>query len=119
LPESRQLVRLAVACFLLSYIESVSAAGTFALKHRYDVDPRQELLGLGAASLLVGLFQGYPVAAEFPDDVKRVRLDWIAELGGQNAHEEHARSPETDSLNLDASPSAMPAAHTRAIRPSA
>lgn len=61
-PEARQLARLAGACFLLSYIESVSAARTFALKHRYDVDSRQELLGLGAASLLAGLFQGYPIA---------------------------------------------------------
>jgi high affinity sulfate transporter 1 len=59
----RQLVRLASACFLLSYIESVSAARTFALKHRYDIDSRQELLGLGAASLLAGLFQGFPIAA--------------------------------------------------------
>jgi SulP family sulfate permease len=62
LPEVRQLVRLACACFLLSYIESVSAARTFAIKHRYDISPRQELLGLGAASLFAGLFQGYPIA---------------------------------------------------------
>jgi high affinity sulfate transporter 1 len=62
IPEMRQILRLACACFLLSYIESVSAARTFALKHRYDISPRQELLGLGAASLLAGLFQGYPVA---------------------------------------------------------
>lgn len=61
-PEIRQLVRLACACFLLSYIESVSAARTFALLHKYDIDPRQELLGLGAASLLAGIFQGFPVA---------------------------------------------------------
>ncbi|QDU26758.1 putative sulfate transporter [Anatilimnocola aggregata] len=60
--EGKQIVRLASACFLLSYIESVSAARTFALKHKYDVNPRQELLGLGAASLLAGLFQGYPIA---------------------------------------------------------
>jgi high affinity sulfate transporter 1 len=60
--DARQLVRLACACFLLSYIESVSAARTFALKHRYAISPRQELLGLGAASLLAGLWQGYPVA---------------------------------------------------------
>jgi high affinity sulfate transporter 1 len=60
--EVRQLTRLAFACFLLAYIESVSAARTFALKHHYTVDPRQEFLGLGAASLLVGLWQGYPVA---------------------------------------------------------
>jgi high affinity sulfate transporter 1 len=60
--ELRQLTRLAVACFLLAYIESVSAARTFAQKHHYPVDPRQEFLGLGAANLLVGLWQGFPVA---------------------------------------------------------
>jgi high affinity sulfate transporter 1 len=62
LQDGRQLVRLASACFLLSYIESISAARAFALKHKYEVNPRQELLGLGAASLLAGLFQGYPIA---------------------------------------------------------
>src|SRR5262245_43254668 len=60
--ELRQLTRLAFACFLLAYIESVSAARTFALKHHYAVDPRQEFLGLGAAILLAGLWQGFPVA---------------------------------------------------------
>jgi high affinity sulfate transporter 1 len=60
--ELRQLTTLAFACFLLAYIESVSAARTFALKHHYTVDPRQEFLGLGAASFLVGLWQGFPVA---------------------------------------------------------
>ncbi|QDU23527.1 SulP family inorganic anion transporter [Urbifossiella limnaea] len=60
--EVRQLTRLAFACFLLAYIESVSAARAFALKHRYPVDPRQEFLGLGAASLVAGLWQGFPVA---------------------------------------------------------
>ena len=58
----RQLTSLAFACFLLAYIESVSAARTFGLKHHYSVDPRQEFLGLGAANLLVGLCQGFPVA---------------------------------------------------------
>lgn len=58
----RQLVHLAFACFLLAYIESVSAARAFGLKHHYPVDARQELLGLGAANLLVGLWQGFPVA---------------------------------------------------------
>jgi high affinity sulfate transporter 1 len=62
LAELRQLTTLAFACFLLAYIESVSAARTFALKHHYTVDPRQEFLGLGAANSLVGLWQGFPVA---------------------------------------------------------
>jgi high affinity sulfate transporter 1 len=60
--ELRQLTTLAFACFLLAYIESVSAARTFALKHHYAVDPRQEFLGLGGANFLAGLWQGFPVA---------------------------------------------------------
>ena len=56
------IVPLAFACLLLSYVESVSAARAIAKKHGYEIDPRQELLGLGAANLATGLFQGYPVA---------------------------------------------------------
>jgi MFS superfamily sulfate permease-like transporter len=55
------VMELAFACFLLSYIESISAARTFALNHRYSVDPRQELLALGAANCAAALGQGYPV----------------------------------------------------------
>lgn len=62
LADSRQVIRLAGACFLLSYIESISAARTFALKHHYDIDPRQELLGLGTANFFSSLWQGYPIA---------------------------------------------------------
>ena len=53
---------LAFACFLLAYIESVSAARALAQKNGYEIDPRQELLGLGAANLAVAVGQGYPVA---------------------------------------------------------
>lgn len=53
---------LALACFLLSYIESVSAARTLAQKNGYEIDPRQELLALGVANAAVAFGQGYPVA---------------------------------------------------------
>ena len=53
---------LAFACLLLAYVESVSAARTLALKNGYEINPRQELLGLGAANLAAGFFQAYPVA---------------------------------------------------------
>ena len=56
------IVPLAIGCLLLAYIEGVSAARTFAAKHGYELDPRQEFLGLGAANLLTALGQGYPVA---------------------------------------------------------
>jgi SulP family sulfate permease len=56
------IVPLAAGCLLLAYIEGVSAARTFAAKHGYALDPRQELLGIGAANLAAALGQGYPVA---------------------------------------------------------
>jgi len=56
------VIPLAFACMLLAYVESVSAARALAQAHREEVDPRQELLGLGAANLAAALFQSYPVA---------------------------------------------------------
>ncbi len=53
---------LAAGCLLLAYVEGVSAARTFAAKHGYSLDPRQEFLGIGAANLAVALGHGYPVA---------------------------------------------------------
>ena len=55
-------VRVALACFLLAYVEGSSVARTFALRNRYRIDPDQELLALGGANLAVGLGHGYPVA---------------------------------------------------------
>ena len=56
------IVPLAAGCLLLGYIEGISAARTFAAKHGYAIDPRQEFLGLGAANLAAALGHGYPVA---------------------------------------------------------
>jgi anti-anti-sigma factor len=57
------LLGVALACFLLSYVESVSVVRTFGLKHGYPVDADQELLATGVANIAVGMTQGYPVAA--------------------------------------------------------
>ena len=56
------VIPLALACFLLAYIEGVSAARTLAERHGDAIDARQELLALGAANVAAGLWQGYPVA---------------------------------------------------------
>jgi len=56
------IVPLAAGCLLLAYIEGVSAARTFAARHGYALDSRQEFLGIGAANLATALGHGYPVA---------------------------------------------------------
>ncbi|MDA9400593.1 SulP family inorganic anion transporter [Bradyrhizobium sp. CCBAU 45389] len=60
--EFDDLFPLAAGCVLLAYIEGVSAARSFAAKHGYALDVRQEFLGLGAANLAAAFGHGYPVA---------------------------------------------------------
>ena len=63
------VVPLAFACFLLAYIESVSAAKTLAEKNGYEIDARQELLALGAANLATAFGHGYPVSGGLSQSV--------------------------------------------------
>jgi SulP family sulfate permease len=60
--EFEELFPIAAGCLLLAYIEGVSAARSFAAKHGYGLDVRQEFLGLGAANLIAAFGHGYPVA---------------------------------------------------------
>jgi sulfate permease, SulP family len=60
--EVDNLLAVALACFLLSYVESISVARTFSHRHGYPISADQELLALGAANLLAGIGQGYPLA---------------------------------------------------------
>jgi sulfate permease, SulP family len=55
------VIPLAFACFLLAYIESVSAAKTLGDRGGYEIDSRQELLGLAAANVATSLGHSYPV----------------------------------------------------------
>jgi high affinity sulfate transporter 1 len=60
--EVDNLLGVALACFLLSYVESISVARTFSLKHGYPISADQELLALGVANFAAGVGQGYPLA---------------------------------------------------------
>jgi len=56
------VLELAMACFLMGYIETISAARTFAMKDNYEIRPRQELLSLGAANLAAAFSSAYAVS---------------------------------------------------------
>jgi len=58
----KHVLPLAFACFLLAYIESVSAAKALAQENDYEIDAHQELLALGIANLATSLGNGYPVS---------------------------------------------------------
>jgi len=56
------ILPLSFACFLLAYIEGISAARTLAAKNDYAIDPQHELFALGAANFAVAFGQCFPVA---------------------------------------------------------
>jgi sulfate permease, SulP family len=60
--EITEIFFLALACFFLSYVESISAARSIARENGYEIDARQELLALGAANFASALGSGYAVA---------------------------------------------------------
>lgn len=60
-----RLGELAFALMLILYAESYGSIRTFALRHGDEVDSNRDLLVLGAANLLSGLFQGVPVGAGY------------------------------------------------------
>ena len=63
------VIPLAFACFLLAYIEGVSAARALAEKNGYPIDPREELLALAAANCATAFGHGYPVAGGLSQSV--------------------------------------------------
>lgn len=59
------LVGTAFVITLVGFMESIAVAKVYARRHRYEVEPNGELIGLGAANLASGLFGGYPVTGGF------------------------------------------------------
>jgi MFS superfamily sulfate permease-like transporter len=52
-----------LALSLVVFAEAIGPARTFATKYRYSINPDQELIGLGAANVGAGLFQGFPIGS--------------------------------------------------------
>ena len=51
------------AVALVSFADTSVLSRTYAAKTRTPVDPNQEMIGLGAANLAAGFFQGFPVSS--------------------------------------------------------
>jgi high affinity sulfate transporter 1 len=60
--EVREIVPLAMACFMLAAVETTAIGRMFAAKHGYRLDATQEFLAIGSANLMTGLGSGLPVS---------------------------------------------------------
>ncbi|MGV3531548.1 MAG: SulP family inorganic anion transporter [Chthoniobacteraceae bacterium] len=61
-PDVRELMPLALACFLLGAVETAAIGRMFAEKHGYRIDSNQDILGLAGANLASALGHGFPVS---------------------------------------------------------
>ena len=57
------LIPGALAITLVIFSEAIGPDRSFASKHHYEIDENQELIGIGAANIGAGLFQGLPIGA--------------------------------------------------------
>jgi high affinity sulfate transporter 1 len=51
------------AVAMVAFADTSVLSRTYAAKTRFQVDPNQEMIGLGAANLAAGLFQGFPISS--------------------------------------------------------
>src|SRR4029079_5623439 len=51
------------ATALVSFADTSVLSRVYAVKTRSYVDPNQEMVGLGAANLAAGFFQGFPISS--------------------------------------------------------
>ena len=58
-----QVVIGGCAVAMVSFADTSVLSRTYAAKTRTHVDPNQEMIGLGAANLAAGLFQGFPISS--------------------------------------------------------
>ncbi|MCK4724537.1 MAG: SulP family inorganic anion transporter, partial [Anaerolineales bacterium] len=59
------LAPLAAAAFGITLVaigDTISTSAGFAARRGYEIDSDQELVGIGSANLLAGLFQGFPIS---------------------------------------------------------
>lgn len=85
IPSLNLLKALALPAFLISligYVESISVGKTLASKRRQEVDPNQELLGLGAANLASSISGGIPVTGGFSRSVVNFDAGAVTQMAG-------------------------------------
>jgi high affinity sulfate transporter 1 len=63
LADLRDIVIGGCAVALVSFADTSVLSRTYAAKTGAHVDPNQEMVGLGAANLAAGLFQGFPISS--------------------------------------------------------
>jgi len=84
-PEWLRIGELSVAMVMILYAESYGSIRSFAMKHGDGVSPDRDLLALGAANLVSGLFHGMPVGAGYSATSANEAAGALSRLAGWSA----------------------------------
>ena len=72
----------ALGLALVNFAEAIGPSRSFAAAHKYKMDANQELIGLGAANLGAGLFQGFPIGSSLSKSAANDRAGAHSQMSG-------------------------------------
>ncbi len=76
------VVGTAVSCSVIGYMESIAISKSLAAKHKYNVDPGQELIAIGVANVLGSMTSAYPVTGSFSRSAVNNQVGAQTQLAG-------------------------------------
>lgn len=77
-----QLLPGALGLALVCFAEAIGPSRSFAAAHKYEIDANQEFIGLGAANLGAGLFQGFPIGSSLSKSAANDRAGAHSQMSG-------------------------------------
>ncbi len=72
----------AMGLALVNFAEAIGPSRSFASAHRYEISADQELIGLGAANVGAGLFQGFPIGSSLSKSAANDRAGAHSQMSG-------------------------------------
>ena len=72
----------ALGLSLVCFAEAIGPSRAFAAAHKYEIDPNQEWLGVGASNFGAGLFQGFPIGASLSKSAANDQAGAHSEMSG-------------------------------------
>ena len=72
----------ALGLALVNFAEAIGPVRSFAAAHKYRINENQELIGLGAANLGAGLFQGFPIGSSLSKSAANDRAGARSQMSG-------------------------------------
>ena len=72
----------ALGLALVGFAEAMGPSRAFAAAHKYEIDANQEFIGLGAADIGAGLFQGFPIGSSLSKSAANDRAGAHSQLSG-------------------------------------